>query len=164
MNKNTVIRNKLFEIESLLRQIEVWRFSGRKIIFTNGCFDVLHPGHFHLLNTAASLSDKPILIVGLNMDNSVKRLKGDERPVHEFSDRAIALASLYAVDVVIGFDTDTPLDLIESIQPDILVKGGDYKVEDIVGAEFVQHYGGSVEVIPFLSGHSTTTILEKKHL
>ncbi len=161
MNKAESIRTKWMKLDDLKRQIAVWRMYGRTVIFTNGCFDVLHPGHFHLLNSAASLSDKPALIVGVNEDESVARLKGPKRPVHNFEDRVLSLASLYAVDAVIGFSTDTPAELIEELKPDILVKGGDYKPEDIVGADTVIAAGGRVEVLPYIEGHSTTSILNK---
>lgn len=160
MNRKEYVESKVWsDVNHLRQQIAIWRFNNRSIIFTNGCFDVLHPGHFHLLNTAASLAEKPILIVGLNSDASVHRLKGAGRPVHQFADRAIALASLYAVDAVIGFEEDTPRQLIEAFLPDILVKGGDYKVDEIVGADLVLKNGGRVELVSYMPGHSTTTLI-----
>ena len=162
MNRKQAIEAKVFTFHALLRQLHVWRFQGRKIIFTNGCFDVLHPGHFHLLNSAASLEAHSMLVVGLNDDNSVRALKGAGRPVHPFELRAMSLASLSVVDAVIGFEAATPIYLIQAIQPDVLVKGGDYEVKDIVGADYVLQQGGRVEVLPFLEGHSTTSLLNRE--
>jgi rfaE bifunctional protein nucleotidyltransferase chain/domain len=160
MNRKEYVESKVWmDVNQLRQQIAIWRFNYRTIIFTNGCFDVLHPGHFHLLNSAASMAEKPIVIVGLNSDASVSRLKGAGRPVHTFNDRAIALASLYSVDAVIGFEEDTPKLLIEAIAPDILVKGGDYTIEEIVGADFVLKNGGKVELVSYMPGHSTTTLI-----
>ncbi|MEX1189453.1 MAG: D-glycero-beta-D-manno-heptose 1-phosphate adenylyltransferase [Bacteroidia bacterium] len=135
------------------------KFLNNKVVFTNGCFDILHRGHIEYLAAAADLGS--ILIVGLNDDDSVKRLKGEGRPLNVFADRALALASLGFVDAVCGFSEDTPENLIEEISPDILVKGGDYKIEDIVGADFVKTNGGTVAVIDFTAGYSTTHFLEK---
>jgi D-beta-D-heptose 7-phosphate kinase/D-beta-D-heptose 1-phosphate adenosyltransferase len=126
-------------------------------VFTNGCFDILHPGHVYVLKKAAELGE--ILIVGLNSDDSVKRLKGDSRPYHCFNDRAGVLAALEVVDYVIEFGEDTPAELIKALQPKVLVKGGDYQVNTIVGADQVLAEGGEVKVIPLLEGHSTTGIL-----
>jgi rfaE bifunctional protein nucleotidyltransferase chain/domain len=162
MNRKQVIEAKMLPKDALLRQVHVWRFLGKKIIFTNGCFDVLHPGHFHLLNTAATLEEHAMLVVGLNEDISVRQLKGANRPIHTFELRAMALASLSAVDAVIGFDTATPLHLIEAIRPDVLVKGGDYTIDNIVGADIVLQNCGRVEVLPFLDGHSTTSLLNRE--
>jgi D-beta-D-heptose 7-phosphate kinase/D-beta-D-heptose 1-phosphate adenosyltransferase len=163
MNKKEYIAQRVYpDTKSLVQHLHALRFLNRTIIFSNGCFDVLHPGHFHLLNTAASLAEMPVLVIGLNSDASVGRLKGANRPLHTFEDRAMALASLYAVDAVIGFEEDTPANLIDAIRPDILVKGGDYQVDEIVGAKEVLAYGGRVELVSFLPGHSTTSILSKK--
>jgi rfaE bifunctional protein nucleotidyltransferase chain/domain len=160
MNRKEYVESKVWtDVHHLRQQIAIWRFNYRTIIFTNGCFDVLHPGHFHLLNSAASLAEKPVVIVGLNSDASVSRLKGAGRPVHAFHDRAIALASLYAVDAVIGFEEDTPKLLIEALAPNILVKGGDYTLDEIVGADFVMKNGGKVELVSYMPGHSTTTLI-----
>lgn len=144
---------------SLSRQIHRWRFLGKTIVFTNGCFDLLHPGHLHLLSHAADLGD--ILLVGLNSDASVSRLKGSERPFIPQEFRARQLASLFYVDGVVIFDEDTPLRLIESIKPDVLVKGADYAEESIIGGDFVKSYGGQVYRIPFLTGFSTTEIARR---
>lgn len=129
------------------------------LVFTNGCFDLIHRGHIEYLNEAKKLGDK--LIVGLNTDHSVKRLKGEKRPIFTLMDRAFLLDNLKAVDFVIPFNDDTPINLIETIRPNILVKGGDYKPEDIVGYEQVISYGGKVLTIPFVKGYSTTSIIEK---
>ncbi len=129
-----------------------------KVVFTNGCFDILHVGHVRYLKDARALGD--VLVVGINSDASVKRLKGPERPVNNERDRAEVLASLGCVDYVMQFDDDTPLALIEAVAPDILVKGGDWPVEKIVGSKFVLARGGEVISLPFHPGHSTTSILE----
>lgn len=135
------------------------RTSGQRIVFTNGCFDILHIGHTRYLQTARELGD--VLIVGVNSDASVKRLKGASRPVNTESDRAEMLLALFSVDYTCIFEEDTPLELIQIIKPDILVKGGDYAPSAIVGADFVRERGGRVEVIPFVEGKSTTSILER---
>ena len=130
---------------------------GKKLVFTNGCYDILHRGHLELLAKAADMGN--ILIVGVNTDASVKRLKGDDRPINHEQDRAFQLASLLCVDAVCLFDEDTPENLIKSIHPDVLVKGGDYTIDTIVGAQHVLSYNGSVEVIPFVEGYSTTSLI-----
>lgn len=135
------------------------RERGLTVAFTNGCFDVLHAGHIAYLGEAKKLAD--ILIVGLNSDASVKRLKGESRPINIEEDRATVLDALKPVDLVVQFTEDTPKDLIELIAPDVLVKGGDYREEDIVGADFVKSRGGRVVVIPFLAGRSSTSIINK---
>lgn len=159
--KQQVVLNKICNKAQLEKKIALWRFLGRKIVFTNGCFDVLHAGHTHLLNTAADIVPHAALIIGLNSDASVSRLKGEKRPINTFNDRATVLASLYVVEAVIEFTEDTPEQLIELIKPDVLVKGGDYQIEEIVGAEYIIANGGKVEIIPFLKGYSTTEILQK---
>ena len=131
---------------------------GYKSVFTNGCFDILHPGHVYILNECRKHGE--LLIVGLNSDASIKRLKGESRPYHKFEDRANVLAALEAVDYVIGFDEDTPKELIEALTPNILIKGGDYTPETVVGADWVTSHGGKVVIIPLLEGHSTTAILK----
>ena len=132
---------------------------GRSIVFTNGVFDILHPGHIFSLSQAATEAD--FLIVGLNSDESVKRLKGKQRPINHQDSRALILASLLMVDVVVIFEEDTPLQLINTIKPDVLVKGGDYAIEQIVGAKEVIEQGGRVVINPLVDGYSTTTIIEK---
>ncbi len=130
-----------------------------KIVFTNGCFDILHAGHVDYLFKASALGD--LLIVGLNTDESVRRLKGPGRPIQDQHARALILASLQYVNYVILFGEDTPLKLITAIQPDVLVKGSDYRAEDIVGYDVVTQHGGRVETIDFLEGYSTTSLIER---
>ncbi len=129
------------------------------VVFTNGVFDLLHPGHLEYLFQARQLADQ--LVIGVNSDASVKRLKGPTRPVIRQDVRVWMLASFYFVDFVILFDEDTPLNLIKTVEPDVLVKGGDYKIENIVGADYVEDSGGKVCTIPFLPDHSTTALIEK---
>ena len=131
----------------------------QKIVFTNGCFDVLHFGHVHYLLEAKKLGD--ILVVGLNSDNSVRRLKGLARPINGEKERAFVLAALSCVDYVVLFEEDTPENLIKIVQPDVLVKGGDYAIDQIVGADFVMQNGGTVTTIPFVEGYSSTQIIEQ---
>ncbi len=142
-----------------LEQVEHWRHRGLKIGFTNGCFDLLHPGHVALLAQARAACDR--LVVGLNSDASVARLKGAGRPVQQEAARAAVLASLSSVDLVVVFAEDTPAALIEAIRPDVLVKGADYRVEEVVGADFVQSYGGTVVLADLIAGHSTTATIKK---
>jgi D-glycero-beta-D-manno-heptose 1-phosphate adenylyltransferase len=130
-----------------------------KVVFTNGCFDILHVGHVRYLQQARELGD--MLVIGLNTDQSVRRLKGPERPVQSEQARAEILAALAAVDYVVLFDEETPEQLIHEVRPDVLVKGGDYTIASIVGAPFVQSYGGKVQVLPFSDGFSTTSIISK---
>lgn len=131
----------------------------KKIVFTNGCFDILHPGHTDYLTKAKLLGD--VLIVGLNSDPSIQRLKGPSRPIQNLKARALVLSALEAVDYIISFDDDTPLHLINTIRPAILVKGGDYSENQIVGAAEIKAAGGQVEILPFLSGYSTSDIVKK---
>ncbi|MBP7511954.1 MAG: D-glycero-beta-D-manno-heptose 1-phosphate adenylyltransferase [Bacteroidia bacterium] len=140
-------------------KIEQWKAKGDTIVFTNGCFDLLHPGHVDYLYNAKSLGDR--LIVGLNSDSSVSELKGPSRPIQDEKARAIIMASLGCTDLIVIFNEETPLELISLLKPDILVKGGDYKVEDIVGYTIVQENGGKVLTLDFLPGYSTSAI-EKK--
>lgn len=136
-----------------------WRFHNEKIVFTNGCFDVLHYGHIEYLAKAASIGSK--LILGVNTDTSVKKLKGEKRPINSEKARALTLAALVFVDKVVFFEEDTPLELIRQVQPDVLVKGGDYRPEEIVGYEVVKAKGGEILTLDFVKGYSTTEILEK---
>ena len=131
----------------------------QNVVFTNGCFDIIHAGHIDYLSKARNLGD--VLVVGLNGDESVRRLKGPQRPINDVDARSKVLASLFFVDYVIVFEEDTPLNLIKSVRPDILVKGGDYTRDTVVGADFVESYGGKVVILPFLKGYSTTSILNK---
>ena len=161
MNLNIIeIEKKIFFSESDLEDtLQKWKKENKKIVFTNGCFDILHRGHADYLARAASLGD--LLAVGLNTDESVRKLKGKSRPIVDEFSRAFILASLMFVDAVILFDEDTPFNLINFIQPDILVKGSDYSKENIVGADIVEKKGGSIVTIDFVPGFSTTSIIEK---
>ena len=152
------IPNKIFNEAQLQQQLKRWRLQNKKIVFTNGVFDILHEGHIASLSEAASFGD--VLIVGLNADASVKRLKGESRPVNNENSRALLLASLLMTDAIILFNDDTPLNLICSILPDVLVKGGDYTVEQIAGAKEVLANGGEVKIVPIVEGFSTTGIIE----
>lgn len=154
-----IVLHKIMLREQAKPIIDRWKFKDEKIVFTNGCFDILHRGHLEYLLQAASLGHR--LILGLNSDESVSRLKGPSRPVNQIDDRAFALASLRCIDLVVPFEEDTPLELIEFLQPDILVKGGDYTIESIVGAKETLRRGGSVEVLMFKDGYSTTGLIEK---
>jgi D-beta-D-heptose 7-phosphate kinase/D-beta-D-heptose 1-phosphate adenosyltransferase len=140
-------------------QIERWRSQGLTVGFTNGCFDIIHRGHLSLLNEARSQCDR--LVVGLNSDTSVKRLKGDQRPIHTQEDRAFVLQGLKAVDHVVTFDEDTPLELICALKPHVLVKGSDYTLDQVVGAKEVTSWGGRVHLADLIPGHSTTNILKR---
>ena len=136
-----------------------YRSENKKIVFTNGCFDLLHIGHVTYLEEAKKLAD--ILIVGVNSDASVSKLKGPSRPLQNENDRSRILAALKAVDHTVIFSEDTPLELIKAVKPDVLVKGGDWKIEQIVGSDFVMSYGGSVQSLNFVAGKSTTALIEK---
>jgi len=136
-----------------------WVEQGKKVVFTNGCFDLLHPGHIKYLNDAKALGD--VLIIGLNADDSISRLKGDSRPINPLTDRAAMLMGLKAVDAVVVFEEDTPKKLIAKLLPDVLVKGGDYAADDIVGAKEVRDAGGEVIVVPFLAGYSSSKLIER---
>lgn len=153
------IQQKILDAHQLQQELMRWRKFSKKIAFTNGCFDILHAGHIHSLMQAASFAD--MLIVGLNSDASTKRLKGDNRPINNEQNRALLLASLVMVDAVVLFDEDTPYELITSVMPDVLVKGGDYTVDTIVGAKEVMENGGTVEIIPLVEGLSTTSLIQK---
>jgi D-beta-D-heptose 7-phosphate kinase/D-beta-D-heptose 1-phosphate adenosyltransferase len=153
---------KLLSRAALQGEIARLRASARRIVFTNGCFDLLHAGHVQYLTQAARLGD--VLVVGLNSDSSVRRLKGSTRPVNGEHDRAQVVAALAAVSFVTVFEEDTPLELITRLAPDVLVKGGDYKPDEIVGAELVRTRGGRVVILPFVEGRSTTQILARARL
>jgi rfaE bifunctional protein nucleotidyltransferase chain/domain len=154
-----VIQNKIIDNDALAKLIANYRLKNQRIVFTNGCFDLLHQGHVTYLAQAASLGNR--LIVGLNSDSSVQKLKGAHRPIQDEKSRALIMASLHVVSAVIVFSEDTPLNLIQQIQPDFLVKGGDWEPSKIVGADMVQSYGGQVISIAFIDGYSTTSIEEK---
>jgi len=159
MNTYKRLKNKILtknELDDILLQI---REKGLTIGFTNGCFDILHKGHIRYLADASDLAD--VLIVGLNTDSSVKRLKGPNRPLQDQESRAINLSALVFVDYVVMFDEDTPLELLKIIRPNILVKGGDYQIETIVGYDLVTSYGGRVIALPLVKGYSTTSIIKK---
>jgi glycerol-3-phosphate cytidylyltransferase len=148
-----ISRNEIAELSKKLKA------EGKKIVFTNGCFDILHSGHVFYLQKAKQQGD--ILILGLNSDASVRRLKGEKRPINSEEDRAIVISELKSIDFVVIFEEDTPQEIISIIVPDILVKGGDYKKEDVVGKEVVEKNGGEVVIIPFVDGKSTTNIINR---
>jgi D-beta-D-heptose 7-phosphate kinase/D-beta-D-heptose 1-phosphate adenosyltransferase len=156
--------NTQFKILSASEALELrqnWRGEGKSVAFTNGCFDLLHPGHVRYLEVTKSKAD--FLIVGLNSDPSVRRLKGASRPVQGEDARAIVLAGLQSVDAVVVFEGDTPLELITLLQPDVLTKGADYDIEDVVGAKEVLSWGGKVELVALEKGHSTTNLIAKNN-
>ena len=142
-----------------ITQSNKWKSSGNKIVFTNGCYDLIHSGHIDLLSNSKSKGDK--LIVGLNSDRSVKILKGNDRPIQNFDDRAIILDAINSVDMVVGFDDDTPDKIIKELLPNILVKGGDYSIDNVVGADTVISHGGSVEIIDLIPDKSTSSLIDK---
>ncbi len=150
---------RVLQITELKNALAEYRHQNKKIVFTNGCFDLLHIGHVRYLEQAKSKGD--ILVVGINTDASVKKLKGPTRPIQNENDRAEILAALKAVDHTILFDEETPINLIQQIRPDYLVKGGDWAIQQIVGWNFVQSYGGMVESLQFINDRSTTQIIEK---
>jgi rfaE bifunctional protein nucleotidyltransferase chain/domain len=158
-NIEQTLLNKISELSSLKTRVSQWQNEGKKVVFTNGVFDLLHIGHITYLSKAAELGDK--LIIGLNADSSVKRIKGDDRPVNDQNSRAALLAALFFVDAVVVFEEDTPRNLITTLLPDILVKGADYEIENIVGAKEVLANGGEVKTITFVEGYSSTSIIQK---
>lgn len=153
------IKNKIKDLDQSKALVAQWHSRGEKIVFTNGCFDILHLGHVDYLEKARALGDH--LVVGLNTDDSVRRFKGDERPVQDQNSRARIIAAFQFVDLVVLFNEDTPLQLISALKPDVLVKGSDYLAENIVGAEVVKKNGGEVKTIDFIPGYSTSRIIEK---
>lgn len=159
MNRADLIPEKILTREQAVRQAAQWRMLGKKVVFTNGVFDILHPGHIFSLSAAAN--EGHYLMVGLNADASVKRLKGESRPVNTQESRALLLASLLMVDAVVIFEEDTPLELIKSLMPDVIVKGGDYTVKQVAGAKEVMENGGRVVINPILEGFSTTSLIAK---
>jgi rfaE bifunctional protein nucleotidyltransferase chain/domain len=160
MSRLDLLKNKIHNnVETLEKQLNIWRFQTKKIVFTNGCFDLLHFGHVDYLAEAADLGD--VLIIGLNSDESVRLLKGHKRPVNSFETRSFMLASLSFVAAVVNFEDETPIKLIEYIKPDVLVKGSDYKPEEMVGYDFVNSYGGQVRTVELIPGYSTSNILQK---
>jgi len=161
MSRLEIIRKKIFTYtdDDYSRRLNIWQFQGKKIVFTNGCFDLLHLGHIDYLSKAKDLGD--LLIIGLNTDASVRGIKGGNRPIQDETARAMLLASLQFVDAVVFFGEETPYNLIKATQPDILVKGADYKPEDIIGYDILKSKGGEVMTIEFLEGYSTTGIENK---
>ncbi len=162
-NKLETIKSKIFAFgdAEFDRKLQIWRFQDKRIVFTNGCFDLLHLGHIDYLAKASEFGN--ILVIGLNTDASVRKLKGVHRPIQNDASRAMILASLSFVDAVVFFGSETPYDLIKQIEPDVLIKGADYKPESIVGYDIVKNTGGKIITIEFLEGYSTTAI-EKKIL
>lgn len=154
-----LIKQKIQQLPEAKKTISRWKEENESIIFTNGCFDLIHLGHIDYLCRASSLGNK--FIIGLNSDESVTRLKGEKRPIKDLYSRAMILASFFFIDLVIPFEQDTPEILIETITPDMLVKGGDYKINEIVGAQHVMKNNGSVAIIPYLDGYSTSKIESK---
>lgn len=159
MKHTDAIKIRILDRQQLIREVVRLRLKSKTIAFTNGVFDILHEGHIAVLSKAASFAD--ILIVGINSDASVKKMKGEDRPVNNENSRALILASLIMVDDIVIFEEETPIEIIKLIQPDVLVKGGDYTLDTIVGAKEVIAHGGSVEIVPLLKGFSTTNIIEK---
>ena len=156
------LQAKIVTLPALTELVDNWKDKGLKVVFTNGCFDLVHAGHISYMAEAASLGDR--LIIGLNADSSVKLLKGPGRPINDQESRAILLASLFFVDAVVIFDEETPLKMITALLPDILAKGGDYALDQIVGAKEVMANGGEVKIIQFVDGFSSTAIIKKiKH-
>ena len=154
-------KEKVLRLEELLARSAAWRSCGSRIVFTNGCFDVLHLGHITLLERARRMGDR--LIVAVNSDRSVRSLKGSKRPLVKEHDRARILAALAAVDAVVVFDEDTPLRLIEALRPDVLVKGGDYTCEEVSGAAEVRGWRGRLELVPLVAGRSTSSLIERSY-
>jgi D-glycero-beta-D-manno-heptose 1-phosphate adenylyltransferase len=161
MRNPDIIQQKIYTLTDVLKETGRWKFLQKKISFTNGCFDILHEGHIFSLSQAAKEGD--VLIVGINSDASAKRLKGASRPINNEHSRAVVIASLLMVDAVVIFEEDTPLEIITAIMPDTIVKGGDYTVEQVVGAKEVMANGGRVVINPIVQGFSTTGIIEKIH-
>lgn len=159
MKKADIIEQKIMDLAKAQAMIASWKVLGKTVAFTNGCFDILHEGHIFSLSAAAKEAD--YLIVGLNSDASVKRLKGESRPVNTQNSRALLLASLLMVDAVVIFEEDTPLQLITALMPDVLVKGGDYTIEQIVGSKEVISNGGRVVINPIVAGFSTTGLIQQ---
>ena len=153
------IRSKIKTLDEIIAASENWQSQNKRIVFTNGCFDIVHLGHIDYLSRAADLAD--VLVIGVNTDASVSRIKGENRPLQDELSRSMLLASFQFVEAVVLFDDDTPYELIKAIQPDVLVKGSDYKEADIVGADIVGDKGGKIVTIDFLDGYSTSSIIEK---
>jgi rfaE bifunctional protein nucleotidyltransferase chain/domain len=150
---------KIMDLDAAGRQVQDWKGQGKRVVFTNGCFDLLHLGHVDYLERARALGD--VLVVGLNTDDSVSRFKGPERPIQDQISRARVMAALQVVDLVVFFNEDTPLNLISTLLPHVLVKGSDYLAENIVGADVVKKAGGVVKTVDFVPGYSTSRLVEK---
>lgn len=159
MRQHEPVSLKIYNLHELLSRVDSWKKEGLSIVFTNGCFDLLHAGHVAYLSEAASLGDK--LVLGLNSDISVKKIKGTDRPINDEKTRSLILASMSFIDAVILFHEETPLELIRQIKPDILVKGGDYEESGVVGGDFVKNNGGKVIILPFLEGYSSTNMIKR---
>ncbi len=159
MTQLDILNAKIVDFESIQPHLARIRFRKKKIVFTNGCFDLLHKGHIDYLAKASDMAN--FMIVGLNTDKSVRKIKGKERPVQDEQSRALILASLSFIDYIVLFDEETPYNLINLVQPDILVKGADYKPEDIVGYDILKSKGGEVKTLDFVDGYSTSSIIEK---
>lgn len=159
MSRLDAVKSKIIDAKDIESYLTYWKLKNQKIVFTNGCFDIIHRGHVEYLAQAANYGN--VLVIGLNTDDSVKRLKGDARPVQDEIARATILASLQFVSAVILFNEDTPYELIKKVKPDVLIKGSDYNIEDIVGYDVVKANGGKVVTIDFIDGYSTTSIIEK---
>ena len=154
-----ILNSKILDKERLLVKLTDWKRDNKKIVFTNGCFDLIHLGHIEVIARSADQGD--VLIIGVNTDNSIKRLKGKNRPIVEEISRAKQLAALEFVDAVVFFDQDTPIDLIKMINPNVITKGGDYNTDQVIGNEIVTQNNGEIVIIPLTQGYSTTSILEK---
>lgn len=160
MSFHNQLKEKVVSLDQALKNLKAWREKNKKIVFTNGCFDIVHPGHIDYLSQARDLGD--ILVLGLNTDQSVRRLnKGSNRPINDERTRAYVLAGLASVDLIVFFDEETPYNLIKLLQPNVLVKGKDYEVEKIIGFDILKENGGEVITIPFLEGYSTSRLIKK---
>ena len=160
MSFHNQLKEKIVSQDQALKELKTWREKNKKIVFTNGCFDIIHPGHIDYLSQARDLGD--ILVLGLNTDQSVRRLnKGSNRPINDERTRAYVLAGLASVDLIVFFDEETPYNLIKLLQPNVLVKGNDYEVEKIIGFDILKENGGEVITIPFLEGYSTSSLIKK---
>ena len=160
MSFHNQLKEKIVSQDQALKELKAWREKNKKIVFTNGCFDIIHPGHIDYLSQARDLGD--ILVLGLNTDQSVRRLnKGSNRPINDERTRAYVLAGLASVDLIVFFDEETPYNLIKLLQPNVLVKGKDYEVEKIIGFDILKENGGEVITIPFLEGYSTSSLIKK---
>ena len=160
MSFHNQLKEKVVSQDQALKELKAWREKNKKIVFTNGCFDIIHPGHIDYLSQARDLGD--ILVLGLNTDQSVRRLnKGSNRPINDERTRAYVLAGLASVDLIVFFDEETPYNLIKLLQPNVLVKGNDYEVDKIIGFDILKENGGEVITIPFLDGYSTSSLIKK---